>query len=246
MTQFHDAAAYGRHIAQDYDAVYDGVFDTEAAVSRLRDLAEGGPVLEFGVGTGRLAIPLAGSGVVVHGVDGSRDMLNLMAEKPGGEQVGTTVGDFSLARVPGEFGLVVCATNTLFALPDQQAQLRCFSNAASHLRPGGRFVIEAWVPRLGPASGPTLEPRELAAGYVGLVIAEHNPIRQLLSTIQVVLGGPDGVRVFPVVHRYAHPAELDLMGQINGFVLEDRWADWLGEPLTATSANHVSVYRRLG
>lgn len=150
-----------------------------------------------------------------------------------------------MVRVPGEFGLVVCATNTLFAVPNQQAQLRCFSNAASHLRPGGRSVIEAWVPRLVPGSGPTLEPRELAASYVGLVIGEHEPIRQLLSTTQVLLGGPDGVRVFPVVHRYAHPAELDLMGKINGFVLEDRWADWLGEPLTTTSTNHVSIYAGL-
>lgn len=246
MTHFHDAAEYGRHIAQDYDEVYDGVFDTEGAVSRLGDLAEGGPILEFGVGTGRLAIPLAGLGHVVHGVDGSRDMLHLMAEKQGGERVGTTVGDFSTVNVPGEFGLVICATNTLYALPDQQSQLRCFSNAANHLRPGGRFVIEAWIPRLGFSSGPTLEPRKLAAGYVGLVIGEHDPIRQLHSTTQVVLGGPDGVRVFPVVHRYAHPAELDLMAQMNGFVLEDRWANWQGEPLTTSSTNHVSVYRRLG
>ena len=242
MTQSHDAAEYGRHVAEEYDAIYDGVFDTEAAVARLRDLARGGAILEFGVGTGRLAIPLADSGLVVHGVDGSRDMLDLMAEKPGGKRVGATVGDFSTVRVPGKFSLAVCATNTFYALPDQQAQLRCFGNAAGHLRAGGRFVIEAWIPRLGDDTGPTLEPRKLADGYVGLVIGEHDPVQQIMNTSQVVLGGPNGVRVFPVVHRYAYPAELDLMAQIHGFVLEDRWADWNTDELTADSANHVSVY----
>ena len=127
-----DLWATGEREAKEYDAIYDGVFETEAAVARLRGLARDGAILEFGVGTGRLAIPLADSGLVVHGVDGSLDMLNLMAEKPNGKKVEATVGDFSTVSVPGEFALVVCATNTFYALPDQEAQLRCFGNAASN------------------------------------------------------------------------------------------------------------------
>jgi SAM-dependent methyltransferase len=243
MTTSHDAAEYGRHIADEYDAIYDGVFDTEGAVARLSQLAAGGPLLEFGVGTGRLAIALADRGVEVHGIDGSATMLDLMRAKPGGERVAGTVGDFCRVTVDGRFAVVVLATNTIYALPDQEAQLQCIANAARHLRPGGRLVIEAWIPRLSSLSKTTLEPRRLGPGYAGLVIGQNDPVRQLFSTTQVVLGGSDSVRVYPVVHRYAYPAELDLMARMNGLQLEDRWADWHGTTLTADSSDHVSVYR---
>lgn len=239
----HDAGEYGRHIARDYDDIYGDVFDTAGAVARLAELAEGGPLLELGVGTGRLAIPLAAAGIEVHGVDGSAAMLDHLAGKPGGDRVTTHLGDFTEVRLDARFSLVALLTNTIYAVPDQEAQLRCFAVAAQHLRPGGRFVVEAWVPRLAPHPQPTIEPRQLSGGHIGLVVSQHDVANQVLRTTQIVLGGSVGVRVFPVVHRYAHPAELDLMARLTGMVLEHRWADWQANPLTASSSDHVSVYR---
>ena len=160
----HDAAEYGSFIADDYDAIYGNAFDTQAAVDRLADLADGGPVLELGVGTGRLALPLVERNLTVHGIDGSEQMLELLGQKPGGERISTTAGDFSTVRLepPAEFSLVVLAVNTIFALEDQEAQCRCFATAAYHLRPNGRFVVEAWVPERLPA-GQSLRPRQAVA-----------------------------------------------------------------------------------
>jgi SAM-dependent methyltransferase len=241
----HDAAEYGAHVAADYDEIYGGAFDTAGAVEHLARLADGGPVLELGVGTGRLALPLVERGLAVHGIDGSAEMLALLRTKPGGERVVTTAGDFSEVRLqPGaQFSLVVLAVNTIYALPDQDAQVRCFATAAHHLRRGGRFVVEAWVPEPLPA-GTSLRPRTLSPDYVGLVVADHDPATQTLATTQVVLGGPAGVRVFPVVHRYAWPSELDLMARLAGLTLESRTANWRGAPFGPGSTNHVSVYRR--
>jgi SAM-dependent methyltransferase len=238
-----DPAEYGRHIADDYDRIYGQAFRTDDAVEQLARLAEGGPILELGVGTGRLAIPLTRRGLAVHGVDGSEQMLKLLRERPGGPAVSTTHGDFSEVHVdPPEFSLVVLAINTIFALETQDAKVRCFENAAHHLRPGGRFVVEAWVPEALPA-GSSLRTRPLSPGFFGLVAAEHDPATQTLATTQVVLNEEMGVRVFPVVHHYAWPSELDLMARIAGMALEHRWADWRRTPFDAASANHVSVYR---
>lgn len=238
----HDAAEYGSHIAVEYDEIYGSAFDTNGAVALLAKLAAGGPVLELGIGTGRLALPLAERGLEVHGIDGSEPMLHALQRKPGGSAIPTTVGNFADVRVESKrFALVVLAVNTIFALEDQDAQVRCFETAAYHLRDGGRFVVEAFVPTQMPA-GVSLQPRTLSAGYVGLVIADHDPARQILSTTQVVLGGTTGVRVFPVVHRYAWPSELDLMARLAGMDLEDRWADWHGSVYGAHATNHVSVY----
>jgi SAM-dependent methyltransferase len=220
------------------------VFDTDGAVAQLAELAENGPVLEFGIGTGRLALPLAASGLEVHGVDGSDEMLAQLRRKPGGASIPTTVGNFADVRLEpaGRFALVVLAVNTIYALEDQGAQVRCFATAAHHLQAGGRFVVEAFVPSPLP-SGTSLQPRTLSTGYVGLVVAEHDPARQTLSTVQVVLGGAQGVRVFPVVHRYVWPSELDLMARLAGLELESRWADWRKTPYGPHATNHVSVYR---
>ncbi len=241
----HDASEYGSNIAEDYDTIYAGAFDTQAAVDRLAELADGGPVLELGVGTGRLALPLVDRGLAVHGVDGSEQMLQLLREKPGGDRVHATLGDFSEVRLqpPAQFALVVLAVNTIFALADQEAQLRCFATAQHHLRPNGRFVVEAWIPENLPA-GQSLRPRTLSPGFIGLVVADHDPSTQTVSTTQVVLGGTLGVRVFPVVHRYAWPSELDLMARMADLELESRWADWAQTPFGPTSTNHVSVYRQ--
>jgi hypothetical protein len=171
-------------------------------------------------------------------------MLELLHAKAGGDAVTTTLGDFSQERIgaPGEFSLVVLAVNTIYALASQAEQIQCFATAAWHLKPGGCFVVEAWVPGATPP-GVSLQPRLLSPGYVGLVVADHDPARQILSTQQIVFGGEAKVRVFPVVHRYAWPSELDVMAQMNALHLECRWQDWSRTPFGPLSRNHVLVYR---
>jgi SAM-dependent methyltransferase len=239
----HDPAAYGDRMAGDYDAIHEGVLDTVGAVTRLAELAGAGPILEWGVGTGRLAIPLRERGFEVHGVDSSEGMLESLRAKPGGGGVVVHLGDFADLRVDGAFTLVALPFNTLFALPDQDAQLRCFANAARHLAPGGRFVVEAWVPELeGFAGGTSVRPRAVGGEEVALVLARLHRADQRITSTQVHFG-PAGVRTFPMNHRYAWPAELDLMARLAGLGLEHRWADWRGAPFTDESAAHVSVYR---
>ncbi|NUR83457.1 MAG: class I SAM-dependent methyltransferase [Nonomuraea sp.] len=239
----YDASAYGRGIADIYDATVTGL-PTEAAVERLHDLAGGGPVLEFGIGTGRLALPLAARGLSVAGIDASPEMTEELRAKPGGEGVPVTVGDFSTVRVEGAYALVVLAINTIFALPSQEAQVNCFRNAAAHLRDGGRFVVEAWVPDPGAfRHGSALRLLTLAEDVVVVEAARLAPATQHMRTTRVRLTA-EGVRLLPANHRYAWPSEMDLMARLAGMALEHRWADWLGTPFTDESAAHVSVYRK--
>jgi SAM-dependent methyltransferase len=238
-----DATEYGRWIASEYDAIYGEAFDTDGAVKRLIELAGGKPVLEFGAGSGRLALPLARAGLDVHGVDASQEMLDLLRDRSAGVPIATTLADFTDVRVGNgsEFGLVLLAVNTIYAVPDQNAQVAIFETAAWHLHAGGRFVVEAWIPNTRTLDL-SLQPRTLSPGFVGLVVSEHDPVTQTLSTTQIVLGH-DKVRVFPVVHRYAWPSELDLMARLAGFRLEERWADWAGTELDGAATNHVSIYQ---
>ncbi len=238
------AAAYGARIADDYDAIYGGLFDTEGAVARLAELAGPGPVVELGVGTGRVAIPLAERGFEVHGIDGSATMLELLAAKPGGSQVHVACGDFGSAEMVDDCSLIFILVNTIYALADQETQIRCFANVARHLATGGRFVIEAWVPDLPRGDQPRVRPRRLAAGLAGLVIEHNDPVAQTLATTQIVLADGARVRTFPVVHRYAWPTELDLMARLAGLSLEHRWSDWQRTPFDARSCDHVSIWRK--
>lgn len=151
MASPFDPSAYGRSISDIYDETVEHL-PTEATVELLHLLADGGPVLEFGIGTGRLALPLTARGVTVAGIDGSPDMVAVLRAKPGGEHLQVAVGDFATTRVDGLFSLVALTTNTIFALPSQDAQVACFRNAAAHLRPGGRFVVEAWCPTPRPST----------------------------------------------------------------------------------------------
>ncbi|PZS22201.1 MAG: class I SAM-dependent methyltransferase [Acidimicrobiales bacterium] len=240
----HDAASYGIRIADDYDAIYDGLFDTEGAVARLAELAGDGPITELGVGTGRVAIPLSERGFEVHGIDGSAGMLELLAAKPGGDRIHLKCCDFADVRLAEDCSLVFLLVNTIYALANQEAQIHCFSNIASQLAPGGRFVVEAWVPDPPRAGEQRVRPRRLAAGLTGLVIEEHDPVAQTLATTQVVLADGAKVKTFPVVHRYAWPSELDLMARLAGLSLEHRWSDWQRRPFDTRSSDHVSVWRK--
>jgi SAM-dependent methyltransferase len=241
-----DPAEYGRHIGAVYDALATSAFpsDTEATVALLAELADCGPVLEFGIGTGRLAIPLAERGLQVHGIEGSPEMVEQLRRKPRGADLPVVVGNFADTRAHGEFALVVLAANTIYALPSQDAQVQTFRNAAAHLRPGGRFVVEAWVPDVGDfRAGRALRIVSISERRVVLEAAELDPVEQYMRTTKLFCG-PDGLQAFPANHRYAWPAELDLMAQLAGMRREERWEDWRQHRYTAASRNHVTVYRR--
>ncbi|WP_326820751.1 class I SAM-dependent DNA methyltransferase [Streptosporangium sp. NBC_01756] len=246
MGQVFDPAAYGRAIADVYDDIYVTTMAdraTESAVDRLHGLAEGLPVLEFGIGTGRLALPLAARGLTVAGVEGSAEMVRELRAKPGGDRIPVAVGDFATTRVEGEFGLVVLAINTIFALPSQEAQVDCFRNAAAHLRPGGRFVVETWIPDLAAfRNGTALRLLSLSEDRVFAEAARLSRADQMMYTTKVNLTS-GGLRLLPANHRYAWPAELDLMARLAGMELEHRWSDWDAAPFTDDSRAHVSVYR---
>jgi SAM-dependent methyltransferase len=239
----HDINAYGTQVGHAYDRVYAPVLDTEHEVERLIELAAGGPVLELGIGTGRLALPLAAHGLEVHGVDSSHEMLEELRAKPGAERLHLVEGDFADARLGSGFGLVVLAFNTIYALPTQDAQVECFANAARHLRPGGRFVVAAWIH--DPTwfhDGVGMWPRRTGEG-MAIVVGHDDPVSQHLAVTELHVGD-EGVRTVEMHHRYASPAELDLMARLAGLTLERRWADWRLQPFTARSREHVSVYRR--
>ncbi|MFN2606758.1 MAG: class I SAM-dependent methyltransferase [Acidimicrobiales bacterium] len=248
-TGAHDPTVYGATIADEYDELYDDVLDTEAAVACLADLSAGGPVLELGVGTGRLALPLAGRGLAVTGVDASPAMVARLAAKPGVERLRVVVGDIADVEAPGgPFRLAVLAFNTVFALPTDAAQLACFATVARHLAPGGRFVVEAWV--LDPGrfvGGAAVGVRYVMPDRVSLDTAVLDPAPlppggQNVRAVQVVFS-PGRVRLFPTAHRYAGPSELDVMAGTVGFALEHRWAGWGRAPFDEASRTHVSVYR---
>jgi SAM-dependent methyltransferase len=242
----HDPTIYGRRIADEYDEHYEGVWDTDGAVARLAELAGAGPVLELGVGTGRVALPLAERGLEVHGIDSSKEMLDRLRQKPGAEHLTLSTGDFNDADLTQSgFALVILTFNTIFALPDQDAQVGCFAGAARRLAPGGRFVVEAWVPQLERfTTGSAVSVRILRSDRVSLDVARIDPVTQRMETTQVAFTADGQVRLYPANHRYAWPSELDLMARLAGLSLETREEDWRGTPFTASSTTHVSVYRK--
>jgi ubiquinone/menaquinone biosynthesis C-methylase UbiE len=234
---------FGERVAAVYDAHSATMFDPavlEPAVETLAELAGDGAALEFAIGTGRIALPLAQRGVPVKGIDSSQAMLDQLRDKPGAAQVEASVGDMAATRVPGEFSLVYLVFNTIFNLVTQEGQVACFENAARHLDRGGRFVIEARVPELQRLPlGQTVLPWRADADGMSFYVYD---------TVTQRLGGQhynfvDGrVEPSPIELRYAWPAELDLMARIAGLELQDRWANFRREAFTHLSPAHVSVY----
>ncbi|TDC21157.1 class I SAM-dependent methyltransferase, partial [Streptomyces sp. 8K308] len=198
--------------------------------------------LEFAIGTGRVAVPLARRGVPVIGVELSRPMLDQLRAKADEATIPVVVGDMATASVPGRFQLVYLVYNAISNLLTQAEQVACFRNAARHLAPGGRFVIELWVPdlrKLPPGQQAVVDKSE--TGYIGL--DTYDVLRQHVVSHHFWFDDGRQARLFRSPHRYVWPAELDLMGQLAGFELESRHADWQGAEFTAESPSHVSVYR---
>jgi SAM-dependent methyltransferase len=232
-------------IAERYETLWPELFDPaviDPAVDLLVELAGGGPALEFGVGTGRIALPLRRRGVHVHGIDLSPAMVARLRVQPGGTDMGVIVGDFATVTVGGLFALVYLLRNTITNLISQDEQVQAFGNAAAHLRPGGCFLIENYVPqlrRLPP--GDTTHVFAATADHVGL--EEYDVAAQLaVSRHYWTIEGQ--LRTFSSTHRYAWPAELDLMARIAGLRLRDRWADWHRTPFTGESRSHISVWEK--
>ncbi|WP_182877238.1 class I SAM-dependent methyltransferase [Microbispora sp. H10670] len=238
--QIWDAEAAGR-----YDTPGRGMFAPEVlgpAVDRLAELAGDGRALEFAIGTGRVAVPLAGRGVPVTGIELSPPMIGQLRTKADEAAIPVIVGDMATAVAPGEYSLVYLVYNTISNLLTQAEQVACFRNAARHLVPGGRFVIELGVPELR-----ALPPGRQAVvwhsepGYIGL--DTYDLLRQHLVSHHFTFDESRQATLFRSPHRYIWPAELDLMAQLAGFELESRHADWAGAEFTAESPSHVSVYR---
>ena len=205
-------------------------------------LAGDGDALELGIGTGRIALPLAERGVRVHGIDLSEAMVARLQAKPGAEQIGVTVGDFASTTVDGAFSVAYLVANTIMNLTTQEEQVACFRNAAAHLEPGGCFVIEVVVPglrRLPP--GERLQLFDVTPTHLGF--DEYDVARQGLVSHHYWITG-DNVEVFSPPFRYVWPAELDLMARLAGMTLRERWGGWQREPFTSESTMHVSVWEK--
>jgi SAM-dependent methyltransferase len=240
----YDAATYGDGIADVYDAWYPGG-DSTPIVERLLALAGDGPVLELGIGTGRIAIPLAARGVPVHGIDGSTAMVEKLHAKPGGEHIGVTIGDFANLHLEARFSLVFVVFNTFFGILEQTDQVQCFRSVAAHLTPGGRFLLECFVPDLGRFDrGQRLAVSAIDDDGIRIEAALYDPVAQRVKA-QVISMSETGSRFYPLQVRYCWPSELDLMAQLAGLQLEQRWGGWNEEPFTAASGGHVSVYRKV-
>ncbi|MCA1845411.1 MAG: class I SAM-dependent methyltransferase [Actinobacteria bacterium] len=239
----YDASTYGDRIAEFYDDLYETVMDTTATVDLLEELARKGRALELGIGTGRVAVPLAARGVQVEGIDASEAMVEKLRRRPGGEAIPVTMGDFADVEVEGVFSLVYVPFTTFFALPSQTEQIRCLRNVAAHLEPGGSFVLDAFVPDIRRFhGGQSVSAPKVEADRIMLDVARHDPVSQTIHSSHILLS-ERGVRLVPVMIRYAWPAELDAMALVAGLTLAERYADYARRPFQATSARHVSIYR---
>jgi SAM-dependent methyltransferase len=237
-----DITTYGRHLANAYDDICPS-FEA-AAIDVLAELAGDGPVLELGIGTGRIALPLSNRGIEVHGLDASPEMVSRLRAKPGGETIPVTIGDFTDVGVEGEFPLIFIVFNTFFALLSQDEQVRCFRNVARHLSADGVFLIEAFVPDPSRFTrGQNVSAVNITNDCVSLDLALHDPLRQQIVTQHLFITG-EGTKLYPVQIRYAWPSELDLMAQLAGLRLRHRWSNWDREEFTGKSEKHISVYDR--
>jgi SAM-dependent methyltransferase len=238
-------SGFDEWIAQRYEILWPELFDpavVDPAVDLLAELAGDGPALEFGVGTGRIALPLSRRGVRVHGIELSQAMVDQLRAQPGGADIDVVVDDFATTSAGGAFALVYLLRNTITNLTTQDEQVRAFGNAAGQLRPGGCFLVENYVPelrRLPP--GETRYVFTATADHVGV---EEYDVGEQLAVSRHYWTVEGELRTFSSTHRYVWPGELDLMARLAGLRLRARWADWHRAPFTGESRSHVSVWER--
>jgi SAM-dependent methyltransferase len=236
---------FGERVAARYDETSAEMFDpvvVDPVVDFLVELAGDGPALEFGIGTGRIALPLAQRGIRVHGIDLSEAMIARLRAKPRAERIGVSIGDFATTTVAERFSVAYLVFNTIMNLTTQDEQVACFQNVAAHLQPGGHFVVEVGVPdlqRLPP--GETV--RAFTVSETRLGFDEYDVVSQgLISHHYWVIDGT--LEVVSMPFRYVWPAELDLMARLAGMVLRERWSGWRREPFASDSTTHVSVWQK--
>jgi SAM-dependent methyltransferase len=236
---------FDERIARTYEAKWPELFEpavVDPAVRFLAGLAGTGAALELGIGTGRIAIPLRRRGVRVHGIDLSPHMVAELRAKPGSDDIGVTVGDFATTRVGGTFTLAYLVRNTITNLTSQDEQVACFANVAAQLEPGGRFVIEVYVPelrRLPP--GETIHAFTVTPSHLGF--EEYEVATQIAVSHHYWVS--DGqLETYSTPHRYVWPSELDLMARLAGLALRERWSDWNRSPFTSDSRSHLSVWEK--
>jgi SAM-dependent methyltransferase len=235
---------FGKLNAEDYDLLHDPG-TTDETVALILEIAAGGRTLELAIGTGRIALPLAAKGLEIHGIEGSPEMVARLREKPGGDAIAVAIGDFADVDMAGPFDHVFLVFNTLFNLTSQDHQVRCFQNVANRLRDGGTFLVETFVPDTAQyRAGQNVRTMQVGFKSVWLEAAMHDPVRQVVEYQRVRIT-EDGVRLVPLLMRYAWPAEIDLMARLAGLRLKDRWGGWHREPFTADSKMHVSVYEKV-
>jgi SAM-dependent methyltransferase len=238
---FYSHDTYGERVAGVYDDWHSD-YDP-STIDMLAELAGDGRALELGIGTGRIALPLSARGVEVHGIDAAVSMISRLRAKPGSEQITVTQGNFAEVAVQQEFALVYVVFNTFFSLSTQDEQVQCFRNVAARLSAGGCFLVEAFVPDLTRFTGGQVNwATKVSTDVVELDVGRHDPVTQSVVSQKVVM--TDGiVRLYPLQIRYAWPAELDLMAQLAGLRLRERWSGWKREPFTAQSTKHISIYQ---
>ena len=245
----YTAATYGDKIAEVYDRMYPMRANVAPAVDALSKLAGNGPALELGIGTGRIALPLAARGIEVHGIDASEKIVAQMRAKPGGNDIPVTICDFSEFTIsdgkqPKRFELVYVVFNTLFQATSQEAQVRCFQSVAAHLTDDGVFLVEAFVPDMKRFTrDQNISAGRVESDMVSIDISRHDPVNQFVQS-QHLFVSESGIKLYPVQVRYSWPSELDLMAQLAGMRLRERWADWDGSPFTASNENHISIYEK--
>lgn len=234
---------FGELNADEYDALHDPG-TTAACVDLIAELAADGDVLELAIGTGRIALPLAARGISVSGFDASPEMLNILDGKPGGADIQTWVADMSDFNLGREFDVAFLVFNTLYNLTSQDAQAACFQHVANHLRPGGRFLVEAFMPlRERFENNQAVRTKHIGFDSVWLEAVQHDPVAQTLDYQRIRITA-DGTTLKPLPMRYVWPAELDLMARLAGLQPVAHWGGWQKQPLTASSDMYVIVYEK--
>ena len=236
----YDPAFFGRHWAPIYDDLYPALPDEKDCIECLVTLAGRGPVLELGIGSGRVALPLAQRNVQVHGIEASPEMVTKLRAKPRGDDILVYIGDFADVAVTHEYTLVIALFNALFQVTNQDDQVRCFVNVAQHLSLDGIFIVEASVP-----GGVGIQVHDLRSDRLVLDVTQRDPATQRIISQSVIIDR-SGIRLLPNIRRYIWPSELDLMARIAGLRLRERWGDWRRGPFTSASVKHVSVYESAG